>query len=53
MLKKNVFITVQKMKEQSSILNEMEKAGEIKIIGGLHDIDSGQVLFFEDLARRD
>ena len=51
--KKNVFITVQKMKEQSSILNEMEKAGEIKIIGGLHDIDSGQVLFFEDLARRD
>ncbi len=50
---KNVFITVQKMKEQSSILNEMEKAGEIKIIGGLHDIDSGQVLFFEDLARRD
>ena len=41
----NVFITVQKIKEQSSILNEMERSGEIRIIGGLHDIDTGQVNF--------
>ncbi len=44
---KNVRLTVQKIKEQSSILSEMELAQEIKIIGGLHDIDTGQVLFFE------
>ena len=43
----NVFITVQKIKEQSSILNEMEEAKQIKIIGGLHDIDTGQVIFYE------
>lgn len=43
----NVFLTVQKIKEQSMILNEMEKANEIKIIGGLYDIDTGQVTFFE------
>lgn len=43
----NVFITVQKIKEKSSILNEMEQSKQIKIIGGLHDIDTGQVIFYE------
>jgi len=43
----NVFITVQKIQEQSSILKEMEQSNQIKIIGGLHDIDTGQVIFFE------
>lgn len=43
----NVFITVQKIKEQSSILDEMEQTNQIKIIGGLHDIDTGQVIFYE------
>lgn len=42
----NVFITVQKIREQSSILHEMEAAGEIKIIGGLYDLDTGQVEFY-------
>ena len=43
----NVFITVKKVKEQSSILHEMEQSGQIKIIGGLYDVDTGQVTFFE------
>ena len=43
----NVFLTVKKIKEQSSILKEMEEKNEIKIIGGLHDIETGQVTFFE------
>ncbi|HMS64359.1 MAG TPA: carbonic anhydrase family protein [Ignavibacteria bacterium] len=43
----NVFITVQKIKEQSDILLNMEQSGEIKIIGGLYDIDTGQVIFYE------
>ena len=43
----NVFITVKKVREQSSILYEMEHTGEIKIIGGLYDVDTGQVTFFE------
>jgi len=43
----NVFITVKKVKEQSSILREMEESGQIKIIGGLYDVESGQVTFFE------
>lgn len=45
--KNNVFLTLTKIKEQSSILHEMEQSGEIKIIGGLHDIDTGQVIFYE------
>ncbi len=43
----NVFITVKKIKEQSSILKEMEQTKQIKIIGGIHNIDTGQVNFFE------
>jgi carbonic anhydrase len=45
--KNNVFITVKKIKEQSSILLEMEQTNQIKIIGALHDIDTGQVNFYE------
>ncbi|HUS01475.1 MAG TPA: carbonic anhydrase family protein [Chitinophagaceae bacterium] len=43
----NVFVTVKKVTEQSDILREMEHTGEIKIIGGLYDVDTGQVTFFE------
>lgn len=43
----NVFITVKKIKQQSNILDEMEQSGQIKIIGGLYDIDTGHVIFFE------
>ena len=45
---KNVLLTVQKIKEQSSILKEMEQANQIKIVGGLHDIDTGQVIFYDN-----
>lgn len=44
--KNNVTIAVQSIPQQSSILNDMNQAGHIKIIGGLHDIDTGQVTFF-------
>ena len=42
----NVFLTVQKIKEQSSILYELEQSNQIKIIGGLYDLDTGQVNFY-------
>lgn len=45
--KNNVFITVAKVRAQSSILNDMELSGQIKIVGGLYDVDTGQVSFFE------
>lgn len=43
----NVHLTVKKIKEQSTLLAELEKSGEIKIIGGLYDLDIGIVTFFE------
>jgi carbonic anhydrase len=43
----NVFITAQKIKEQSSILKELEESGQIKIVGALYDLDTGQVIFYE------
>ncbi len=42
----NVFLTVQAIKAQSSLLAAMESAGTIKIIGGLHDIETGKVIFY-------
>ena len=45
----NVFNTVQKVKEQSHILCELEQSNQIKIIGGLYNVDTGQVVFFEQV----
>ena len=45
--KNNITLTVQKIKEQSTILHEMEDSGKIKIIGGLYDLDTGIVTFYE------
>ena len=45
--KNNVFITVAGVRAQSSILNDMELSGQIKIVGGLYDVDTGQVRFYE------
>ncbi len=46
--KNNVFLTIQGIKEQSSVLNEMAEAGQIKIIGALYDVDTGRVTFYEN-----
>lgn len=43
----NVKRTVQSIVERSSILKDMIEKGEIGIIGGTHDITSGQVVFYE------
>jgi carbonic anhydrase len=43
----NVNRTVQSIYERSAILKEMIEKKEIGIIGGLHDITTGQVIFYE------
>jgi carbonic anhydrase len=45
--KHNIELTVQQVKEQSPLLREMEQFGKIKIIGGLYDLDTGKVTFYE------
>ncbi|MEO7175798.1 MAG: carbonic anhydrase family protein [Saprospiraceae bacterium] len=44
----NVKRTVKSIKERSSILKEMIENGEIGIIGGSHDISSGEVIFYPE-----
>lgn len=41
----NVKYTMAQIRKNSPILNEMEKNGEIKIVGAVYDMDSGAVSF--------
>ena len=43
--KKNIDLTIENIKSQSSVLAEMEKNGEIEIVGAYYDIRSGKVEF--------
>lgn len=44
----NVKQTVQAIMERSPILSEMIQSGQIGIIGGMHDISTGEVQFYPD-----
>jgi carbonic anhydrase len=43
----NVHNVVKNIRLQSPILKEMEQSNQIKIVGGLHDLETGKVVFFE------
>ncbi|MCK7535485.1 MAG: carbonic anhydrase family protein [Marinilabiliales bacterium] len=43
----NIRLIIRQIREQSSILNKMESEGKILIVGGLYDIDSGIVTFYD------
>lgn len=43
----NVSHSIERIKEESPILAEMEKNGEIKIVGANYDVKTGAVSFFE------
>lgn len=45
--KKNVEMTLDNIRSQSVILNELEKNGEIKIVGAMYDISTGEVEFYD------
>ncbi|MDU8886746.1 carbonic anhydrase family protein [Yeosuana sp. MJ-SS3] len=45
--KKNVELTIDRIHSESPILSEMEKNGEIMIIGAMYDISDGSVTFYE------
>jgi carbonic anhydrase len=41
----NVELSIERMRKESPILNEMEKEGLIKIVGASYDVSSGKVHF--------
>lgn len=45
---KNVQLNIVKIRQESPILQEMEAAGEIRIVGAMYDITTGQVNFMEE-----
>jgi carbonic anhydrase len=44
-IEENVKMSIENIRAQSPILAEMEKAGEIKIIGGIYSVATGKVEF--------
>lgn len=45
--KVNMKFSIDRIREESPILAEMESKGEIEIIGAMYDVSNGQVEFFE------
>ena len=46
-IRKNVKLMVENIRQRSAILHDMEQKGEIKIVGAYYDMDNGLVTFFE------
>ena len=44
---KNVHLTIDKIKADSEVLDKMLQNNQIKIVGGMYDIQSGAVTFYE------
>jgi len=42
-IKENVNMTIERIRKESPILEEMEKNGEIKMVGGVYFLNSGKV----------
>lgn len=43
----NVHLTIDRIRRESPIVAEMEEQGLIKIIGGMYDVETGVVSFYE------
>ncbi len=44
---KNVKLTISRILDESPVLAEMQKDGDISIVGGMYDIHTGKVTFYE------
>jgi carbonic anhydrase len=43
----NIQLTIERIRRESPIISELESEGKIKIIGGIYEVESGKVSFFE------
>lgn len=43
----NVHLTIETIRRESEIIAEMEKNEEIRILGGLYDVETGSVTFYD------
>ena len=45
--KLNVDLTIERIRQESDIIAQLEKEGSLKITGGVYDVESGKVTFSE------
>ncbi len=43
----NVLLSIERIRKESAILSDMERSGEIEIVGALYSVDTAEVEFFE------
>jgi carbonic anhydrase len=43
----NVQLTMERIRRESVIIRELDESGAIKLIGGMYDVDTGKVDFYE------
>ncbi|MCC7028226.1 MAG: carbonic anhydrase [Saprospiraceae bacterium] len=43
----NVHLIMQKIQDDSDIIRELLEQGQLKIVGGVYDVETGKVAFFE------
>lgn len=43
----NVHLIMQKIQDDSDIIRELLEQGQLKIVGGVYDVETGKVTFFE------
>lgn len=43
----NVYHSIERMRNESPIIADLEKEGKVRIVGGMYDIETGKVRFFE------
>jgi carbonic anhydrase len=43
----NVSLTIDRIRRESAIISDLESEGAIKIVGGMYDVQTGKVKFFE------
>lgn len=47
---KNVFLTMDKIRESSPILNDLIEKGKVGLIGGMYSVETGEVTFYDEKA---
>ncbi len=46
-IEKNVHVVISQIRERSEVIRDLEASNQIKIVGGIHDIATGLVTFYE------
>jgi carbonic anhydrase len=43
----NVHLTIERVRRESPIIADLESQGQLTIVGGLYDVETGEVKFYD------